>query len=176
MNELPEYGPRMLALTEKQRGYVRAMASAPFARSSEWARRAGYSDSSKGAKVAAFRLRHDPKIEAAVLEYAGQLLHQNGAILAVSTMMEIARNKGHPKRLAAAEAIADRIGLHRLSEHKIVVEHQSTEAMVARIKELAAKLGMDAEKLLGANMKDVSPAAKPEPKVIEHRPAAKGEG
>jgi hypothetical protein len=29
--------------------------------------------------------------------------------------------------------------------------------MVARIKELAQKLGMDAEALLGANMKDVTP-------------------
>ena len=29
--------------------------------------------------------------------------------------------------------------------------------MVARIWELAEKLGMDAEQLLGANMKDVSP-------------------
>jgi hypothetical protein len=157
MSELPEYGPRMLALTEKQRNYIKAMAANPFGASSAWARSAGYSDSSKGAKVAAFRLRHDPKIEAAVLEYASTLMHRDGPVLAVSVMMEIARDKEHPRRLAAAEAIADRIGLHRLSEHKIVVEHQSTEAMVARIRELAAKLGMDAEALLGANMKDVTP-------------------
>ena len=158
-----EYGPKMARLTEKQRNYIKAMASAPFATPRSGSDGGVFGQASRRRRygVAA---AHDPRIEAAALEYAAHMMHRDGPVLAVSVMMEIARNKEHPQRLAAAEAIADRIGLHRLSEHKIVVEHQSTEAMVARIRELAAKLGMDAEELLGANMKDVTP-----PKLIEGR-------
>lgn len=147
----------MARLTEKQRNYIKAQASAPFGNPTHWAKLAGYSDKSSAAKVVAHYLAHDPRIEEAAHEYASHLMHRDGPILAISVMMRIARNDKHPRQLQAAEAIADRIGLHRLSEHKIVVEHQSTEAMVARIKELAQKLGMDAEALLGANMKDVTP-------------------
>ena len=159
----------MARLTEKQRNYIKAQASAPFANPTQWAKMAGYSDKSQAAKVTAFRMKHDPRIEAAALEYAGHLMHRDGPLLAVSVMMEIARNKNHPKQLAAAEAIADRIGLHRLSEHHVMVEHRDLTGteMIARIRELAVKLGLDEAQLLGANL---SRETKPEPKVIEHIP------
>ena len=151
MSEPPEYGPRMAQLTELQRNYIKAMASAPFATSAEWARRAGYSDTGKGAKVAAFRLRHDPKIEAAVLEHASVLMHRDGPVLAVVTLMEIARDKDHPRRLQAAEAICDRIGLHRLSEHRLMVEHTGESAMqvenIHRMSGPQQLLNVDIEKL-----------------------------
>jgi phage terminase small subunit len=150
----------MARLTELQRNYIKAQASAPFANPTVWCRMAGYSGKHhKAAAVQALRLKHDPRIEAAAHEYAAHMMHRDGPVLAVSVMMRIARNDKHPRQLHAAEAIADRIGLHRLSEHRVMVEHrdETTEAMVARIRELAAKLGMDAEALLGANMKDVSP-------------------
>ena len=148
----------MARLTELQRNYIKAQLSAPFATPTEWCRMAGYSDKHhKAAAVQALRLKHDVRLEEAAHEYAAHMMHRDGPVLAVSVMMRIARNDKHPRQLQAAEAIADRIGLHRLSEHKIMVEHTSSEAMVARIKELAAKLGMDAEKLLGGNMRDVTP-------------------
>ena len=41
MAELFEYGPKMLALTELQRNYIKAQASAPFGNPTQWARMAG---------------------------------------------------------------------------------------------------------------------------------------
>ena len=46
-------------------------------------------------------MRHDPRLEAAALEYAAHLLHRDGPVLAVSVMLEIARDREHPKRLPA---------------------------------------------------------------------------
>jgi hypothetical protein len=125
-----EYGPKMAQLTELQRNYIKAMASAPFASSTEWARMAGYSDRNGGAKVAAFHLRHDPKIEAAVLEYAAHTMHRDGPMLAVAGLMQIARNKDHPKQLRALETLANRVGLHERSEHMVRVEHSEESAEV----------------------------------------------
>jgi hypothetical protein len=155
-----DYGPMMAALTPLQRNYIKAQMSKPFATPTEWCRMAGYYSGGSAARVQAFRMKHDPKIEAAALEYAGHLMHRDGPMLAVSVMMAIARNSGHPRQLHAAEAIADRIGLHRLSEHRVMVEHreESVEAKVERIKQMAALLGIDVAQLLGRNLvKDVSP-------------------
>jgi phage terminase small subunit len=160
MAEPFEYGPKMAALTELQRNYIKAQASAPFANPTVWCRMAGYSDSSKAAKVTAFRMKHDPRLEAAAHEYASHMMHRDGPVLAVSVMMRIARNDKHPRQLHAAEAIADRIGLHRLSEHKVMVEHrdESVEAKVERIRMLAQLLGVDVGTLLGGNVVDRPPA------------------
>lgn len=171
-------GPAMMALTELQRRFVLAMVSDPFGNRKEWAKAAGYSDKSNGAKVVGFRLMHEtPKVEAAITEVARSLMFCEAPVLAVAGLLKIARNERHPKQLRALETLANRTGLHELSESRIMVEHrsESTEAMVARIRELAEKLGIDVSRLLGANAKDVSSAAKPG-KVIEHSPADKGDG
>jgi phage terminase small subunit len=177
MAELFEYGPKMARLTELQRNYIKAQAAAPFANPTQWARMAGYSDHKRNAKVQAQRLKHDPKLEAAAHEYAAHMMHRDGPVLAVAVMMRIARNDRHPRQLHAAEAIADRIGLHRLSEHRVKVEHsdESAEAKVEKIKRIAALLGIPVASLLGGNVV--------EPKVIEHspeenkhRPGGKGDG
>jgi hypothetical protein len=96
-----EYGPKMAALTELQRNYVKAMASAPFASAPEWCRMAGYADTADGsaARVHAHRLRHDPKIEEAVFEFAAHTMHRDGPMLAVAGIMQIARDRNHPKQL-----------------------------------------------------------------------------
>jgi hypothetical protein len=155
MDKPSDYGPKMAALTELQRNYVKAMASAPFAKPPEWVRMAGYSDGATrgNARVYAHRLKHDPKVEAAVFEYASQLMHTDGPLLAVQVMLRIARDNKHPKQLAAAEAIANRVGLHEMTEHKVKVEHseESAEAKVERIKQIAALLGVDVGQLLGRN-------------------------
>jgi hypothetical protein len=166
-----EYGPKMAALDERRQAFVKAMAVLPFGSRADWVRMAGYSTHKIGAKVRGHRLVHDPKIEAAVFEYASALMHTEGPLLSVAVMMEIARDKEHPRQLQAAEAIADRIGLHRLSEHRVRVEHseESAEAKVERIRMVASLLGVDVSQLLGANVgqpKDVTR----ETKVIEHKP------
>jgi phage terminase small subunit len=175
MDKLSEYGPKMAALTELQRNYIKAMASAPFASATEWARMAGYSDRSGGAKVAAFHLRHDPKIEEAVLEYAAYMMHRDGPLLAVAGLMEIARNKKHPKQLRALETLANRVGLHELTEHRVRVEHleESAAAKVERIRQVAQLLGIELGQLLGRN---VSPETIGERKLIESTGGRRGAG
>jgi hypothetical protein len=165
--DLPhEYGPKMARLTELQRNYIKAQMAAPFANPTEWCRMAGYSDRNGGAKVTAFRMKHDPKIEEAVFEYAAHLMHRDGPILAVAGLLQIARDRNHPRQLRALETLANRVGLHELSEHRVRVEHseESAEAKVERIKRVAELLGIDVQELLGRN---VSHQTKPEPKLIE---------
>jgi hypothetical protein len=158
------YGPKMSALTEQQRAYVLAMLSDPLGNPTKWARAAGYSDKSEAAKVSAFRLVHSERVQEAAQEESLRHMHTIGPALAVGVMFRIARTNGHKDQLRAAEAIANRVGLHELSEHKVTVERtdRTGAAMVERIRALAEVLGVSADALLGVN-------AVPAPmKVIEH--------
>lgn len=168
-DDIYEYGPAMRQLTAKQRLYVFAMLTEPFGNPTQWARTAGYSDSSSAAKVAGFHLAHNPKITSAVNEVAQRHLTTLGPVLGLAVMMKVARDPGHPKQLRAAEMLANRSGFHEKTEHTVSVHHSDHTgvAMVDRIRNLAAALGIDAAKLLGVNdaprviegtMVDVSPA------------------
>lgn len=143
----------MMALNERQRLFVLAMAANPFGNPTKWARAAGYSDHKEGAKVRAFHLMHSPKVEAAVMEFAAGQLNTLGPILATFGMLRIARNPKHPKHLRAIEMVANRVGFHEKTEHKVTVDHrdQTGTAVIERIKAAAAKLGVDPAVLLGAN-------------------------
>ena len=121
---------------------------------------AGYADTADGsaARVHAHRLRHDPKIEEAVFEFAAHTMHRDGPMLAVAGIMQIARDRNHPKQLRALETLANRVGLHELSEHRVRVEHseESAEAKVERIKRVAELLGIELGQLLGENVSPIS--------------------
>lgn len=151
--EISEHGPAMRALTEQQRRYVLAQLADPFGNATRWAKAAGYSDTAGGAKVRAHANAHNPKIEAAVHEVARQYLNANGPLLGIAVAMKIARNPKHPKQLRAAEMLLNRVGMHEMTEHKVTVDHrdQTGAAMVERIKQVAAALGLDVATLLGAN-------------------------
>jgi phage terminase small subunit len=143
----------MARLTDKQRLYVLSMAADPFGTPTGWARAAGYSDHMERAKVAGHTLSHDPKIEAAVQEYAKTALGTLGPMLASAGLLRIARKKDHPHHFRALEAIANRVGLHETTEHHVKVQHtdRTGAAMIERIRALAAKHGMDPGALLGQN-------------------------
>lgn len=160
--DLQQFGPLMQALTEQQRRFVLAMLADPLGGPAKWARAAGYSDSSEAAKVSGFRLVHSGKIMEAVREESERHMHTVGPLLAVGVMIRIARTNGHKDQLRAAEALANRVGLHELSEHKVTVERtdRTGAAMVERIRALADALGVSADALLGVN-------AAPAVKVIE---------
>lgn len=160
------FGPKMRALSEKQRAYVLAMLSDPLGNPTKWARAAGYSDVKGGAKVRGHHCAHDDRVMEAAQEEAARHLHTVGPVLGIGVMFQIARTNGHKHQLKAAEALANRAGFHEKTEHLVNVNHrdQTGAAMVERIKTLAAMLGVDAEKLLGANAAE-APAALP--KVIE---------
>jgi hypothetical protein len=158
-----QYGPAMLALTEKQRRFVLAMASDPFGNPTKWARAAGYSDVGEGAKVRGFEAMHNPAVEEAVLEYARGQLNTLGPILATYGMLRIARNPRHPKHVKALEMLANRVGMHETTEHRVIVNHtdKTGETVMERIKAAAEKLGVDPSALLGENV------AAPPMKLIE---------
>lgn len=159
------FGPAMLALSERQRKFVLAMAADPFGNPTRWARAAGYSDKSEAAKVRGFELIHSKAVEDATLEFARNQLNTLGPIIATFAMLRIARDPKHDKHLKAVEMVANRIGLHEVSEQRHFVEHtdRTSDAVIDRIKAAAAKLGVDPAALLGQN---ASPM-----KVIEHQPA-----
>lgn len=149
-----DFGPEMRKLTDLQRRFVLAMFSSPLSSATRWVKMAGFASSNDNVRrVTAHRLMHDPKIGAAVQEFAGQHLSVVGPALSLGVMMKIARTKGHKDQLKAAAAIANRSGFHEKTEHHVTVDHrdQSGAAMVERIKELAKVMGVDAAQLLGAN-------------------------
>jgi phage terminase small subunit len=148
--EIEGYGPAMRALTEKQQRYVLAMLADPFGNATQWARAAGYSDKSEGAKVAAFHNAHNPLIEAAANEVARQYLGTMGPVLGVAVAMRIARDAKHPKQLRAAEMLLNRVGLHEKTEHHVVT-HGGGGDILQRITDAASLLGVDPAALLGAN-------------------------
>jgi hypothetical protein len=158
------YGPAMRALTPLQRRFVLAMASDPFGNSARWARAAGYSNVKEGAKVRGHFLIHDARIEAAAFEVARARLDCEGPLLATAGLLRIARDRNHPKHARAVEMLANRVGLHEVQEVHVRRTDATGEGIVARIKALAADLGVDPAQLLGVN------AAAPAPKLIELDP------
>jgi hypothetical protein len=160
-----ELGPAMLRLTEKQRKYVLAMAAAPFDTPPSWARAAGYSDHKGRARVAAFYLVRDAKVQEAVLEIGKALLGTTGPVIAASVLLRIAKDPEHPKQLRAALEIADRVGMHPIQEVHVHRTDETIEAKIERIKVIAAMLGIPVADLLGRN---VTGATNGDGKLIEH--------
>jgi phage terminase small subunit len=148
-------GPAMLALTEKRRKFVLAMASDPFGSQTSWAKLAGYSDRSGGAKVRAWETYHDPQVQAAIQEVARQLLGSRGPLLATEGLLRIAGDRKHPQHVKALEMILNRTGMGEKQEIEVTHVDLRGDALVERLKALAARLGLDAEKLLGADTKTI---------------------
>jgi len=151
MDEMTDYGPAMRALPERKRRFVLAMASDPFGYQADWARAAGYSDESGRATVTASELLRDPQVQAASYEVSRAHMMTLGPVLAAAGLLRIARDRSDPKHFRALETLANRVGLHETSEHRVSVEHtdRTGVAMVERIKRLAADLGVDPGSLLG---------------------------
>jgi phage terminase small subunit len=145
-------GPKMQALTEKQRLFVVAMAELGTFDYTRCARAAGYSaESENGLRVTAHRLAHDEKIQAAMHEEAQRRMNVGGFI-GVSVAAEIATDPIHKDRLKAAGMLMDRSGLHAKSEHTVKVQDQSRteEALLERAKQLAGELGFNQADVLKA--------------------------
>lgn len=165
-------GPKMRALTDRQRRFVLAMLNFPNAKDWQLARAAGYPSRSHGyLRVAAHRAVHNEAVIEALHEEAGKRL-RSSAVLGVSVLAKIAGTDGHKDQMKAAEALLNRVGFHETSEHRVSVEHTDAtgKAMVERIKALAALLAVDAGALLGANTGPM-PALEG-PAAIDLRPGA----
>ena len=150
MSDEIQFGPAMAALTEKQRGFVLAMLTVPRCSHSKAARLAGYSDKSEGAKVAGHHLAHNPAVQLAMREEAGKRLNSM-SVMAANVMMDIMLTaKDDKTKLKAASAVLDRTGFatsQNININKTVTD-QSGKAVLEQIETLAAKLGVDASRLL----------------------------
>ena len=150
MNDDYEFGPAMAALSEKQRGFVLAMLNTPRCSHAKAARLAGYSDVKEGAKVRGHYLAHNPAVQAAMREEAGKRLNSM-SVMAANVMMDIMLTaKDDKTKLKAASAVLDRTGFatsQNININKTVTD-QSGKAVLEQIEALAAKLGVDASRLL----------------------------
>jgi phage terminase small subunit len=157
-------GPCMAVLTERQRKFVLAMASDPYGSQASWARAAGYSNANEACRTRAFELLRDPRIEAATFEVARAVMATVGPVLAMHVLTQTAADPKHPQQVRAAELIANRTGFSEKQQIEVVHRDLTGDALIARLRALAERNGLDAEKLLG-----ISGA-----KVIEHVPASPG--
>lgn len=161
MDEVADYGPKMRALTERQRQFVMVRAQNPHLAHWKMAELAGYAGGENICKVVASNLFERKDIVEALYEHAGQRMRAN-AMLAAGVLIEIASDKeaGNGMRLRAATALLDRVGLGVQTQQSIHVEHtdRTGAELMDRIKELAAKHGLDPEKLLGGQVsRETSP-------------------
>lgn len=160
-------GPAMKALpTDNMRRFVVALAEIGSIDYAKAAALAGYNQTRGALQVTGHRLAHDERILRALDEESVRRMHA-GKIVAVSNLMLLASNPQHKDHLKAIEMILNRTGLHNMSEHKVTVNNTSEtdDAMIARIKQLAGGLGLDATKLLGQyGVQDTTALALPTPR------------
>ena len=143
------FGPAMKALTDMQRRFVIAMLDNGGRNATKCAAAAGYSQASRGAlTVKAHELSHNERVLAAMHEEAWKRMRSFG-LMAVSNLAQIADDPTNPQQLKACLGILDRVGLHAVTEHKIVKEDRTDQAMVNRILVLSKALKIDPKELLG---------------------------
>lgn len=146
---IDEHGPAMLDLTEPQRMFVLHYANTGGVNAAEAARKAGYGNSADSQAVTASRMLRQPRILAALREVADRRL-KSGAILAASAIVEIANDPLHRDRFKAATELLNRAGLVVEGISRVIVEdHRTVEEIERRVRDLAVRVGIDPEKLLG---------------------------
>jgi phage terminase small subunit len=144
-----ELGPHMLALTVSQRAFVSAYVEKGGQNQAEAAREAGYGNTPSSTANTASTLLRNPKILGAIREEADKRL-KSGAILAASVLVEIAMNPQHRDQYKAAVELLNRAGLVVEGVSRVIVEdHRTVEEIERRIRNLAEKVGIDPERLLG---------------------------
>src|SRR5271166_2228959 len=153
-------GPAMSALDERQQKFVAYLVETGTSDHTKAARVAGYDFGSLNSlKVQAWRLRHNPRIQAAIKEAAFSHLAGN-ALLASHELIRMARDRGHRDQFRALDRLLAASGLHMVSEQVFRVELSSAE-IVEKIGALAEFLGLDPSRLLGAaapnEIKDITP-------------------
>ena len=144
--DMSQIGPCMRALNYKQQKFVRQYlvhhnATRAFIE-------AGYAPES--ANNNASHHLHLEHIQAAIQEEARKLFVSSGP-KSHAVMAEVMDNPmlAAKDRLRAAELIANRAGLHAMSEHKVTVAHTMDHAaLIQKLKALGEELGMDVSKPL----------------------------
>lgn len=148
-----DLGPAMRALSQSQRRFVLALLETGAQDNTVAAGMAGYGGTEGSRKVAAHRLAHNPKVQAAIKEEADRRLRA-GALLAASALVEIAGNSMHKDRFKASVELLNRAGLVVRTEHKVIVEdNRLSDEIEQGIIALAQRIGVDPTRLLGSGSK-----------------------
>lgn len=136
-------------LTDMQKRFVTAIVVVGAKRDygAECARLAGYEP--KWARQKAYELMRNPKVLAAIRREADIKL-QASVLIGTMVLEEIALDEKHKDRLKAATELLNRGGMMLIQKVEHTHKDDRTAAeLVAFIRAMAAKNGMDPQKLLG---------------------------
>jgi len=113
---------------------------------------AGYSDHPGTSRVTGFHLARNPLVIAALHEESRRRFTIAGW-MGVVNLIKIAENEGHKMHFKASKELADRFGYAAVTEHTVKVQHTDLtgQAILERIRALAAKHGLSEAKLIGGN-------------------------
>lgn len=143
-----EFGPAMLKLSIEERLFVCLMFHGAVS-ATDAVEKAGFVHASRGAmRVKAYHLLHSPRIGEAMVEESRR---RNKFLLpkAQSALHDIISDAQHPQRIKAIQLAMGVAGVVAAQEinvtHKVMTESEK----VARITELAVRLGHDPALLLG---------------------------
>jgi phage terminase small subunit len=154
MSDEGEYGPKMLALPERQRRFVEVLLDQPNIPRHKAVELAGYQNSNpegSGHRVTAHRLMHDERVIAALHEHAGRRMRSH-SLLAANVLASLLNSEDEKIALKAAGMLLDRVGFgaqQNINIHQ-TVRDESSKAILQRIEALADRLGVPVAGLLTA--------------------------
>jgi hypothetical protein len=176
--ELEQIGPHLRALPPKAQRFVLEWFYGPsdYGAATRAARIAGYDEgeNADNAKIAAHRLLHSPGVAAALDELGGKFLRPEG-LAAIKEIISIGYNLEIDSRvrLKALTFVANLGGYIPETHHTVHVEQSrketvliASEEILARIAELAGRVGVDAQRQIEA-AKTINGSAVE----VEHEPA-----
>lgn len=154
VDDVPEWGPAMAALSEKRRAFVIAMFDPDAPQEGRGllkfaAIRAGYgspTSSDNSIRVMASHLAHDPRIQAAAAEYA-QAHIRALAPNAVRAVRDAIANPRHKDHIRATAMVLDRVDPLETTHTVRVEDHRPpsievTQKVLDRIEELMRRAGL----------------------------------
>lgn len=144
MDEEPNYGPAMLALTEMQRRFVIDFVATGGVSRRESVVRAGYSNVGRNGDRMGFVLVHDPRIQSAINEECRRALKGDlpSARFALSQILTNSAHKDHFSAVKLVLAIEGLSEVHK-SEKKVKHTHKVDRAgLMAEAKALESRLGL----------------------------------
>ena len=151
------YGPAMQALEPQRQAFVNALLDQRGRPDlGQAAIAAGYSDHPGTSRVTGYHLARNPRIIAALQEESKRRFTIAGW-MGVVNLIKIAEDDGHKMHYKASVELADRFGYAAVTEHNVKVQHTDLTgaALLERIRALAAKHGLDEQKLIGGNAVNV---------------------
>ncbi len=131
-------GPAMLALTDRQRRFVRGYLKSGAKNATRVARQAGFEMDGEGTKTHAYWLLHNVKVIAAMREEKERDLNGPMVIHAITQLELLAKTGDKKVKAKAIDSILDRTGFGRQTNQQISmqVEHVDTRGTVEIMAEL----------------------------------------